>query len=71
MGRASGMADALRCLEFDVARYQDRVVRSTANLLCGYPFFIAIIVLFAVSAGRVGLFRSAVPIICSWLLLGF
>src|SRR5882724_4561452 len=38
MGCASGMADALRCLEFDVARYQDRIARSTANFLCGYPF---------------------------------
>ena len=38
MGRASGMADALRCLELDVARYQDRIARSTANFLCGYPF---------------------------------
>src|SRR5437762_7145176 len=38
MGRASGMADALCCLELDVARYQDRVARSTANFLCRYPF---------------------------------
>ena len=38
MGRASGMADALRCLEFDVACYQDRIARSAAYFLCGYPF---------------------------------
>ena len=38
MGRASGVADALRCLELDVARHQDRVARSAANFLCGYPF---------------------------------
>ena len=38
VGRASGMADALCCLEFNMARYQDRVARSTANFLCGYPF---------------------------------
>ena len=38
MGRAGGMADTLRCLELDVARYQDRIARSAANFLCGYPF---------------------------------
>ncbi len=38
MGRASGVADTLCCLELDVARYQDRIARSTANFLCGYPF---------------------------------
>ena len=35
MGRACGMADTLCCLELDVARYQDRIARSTANFVCG------------------------------------
>src|SRR4029453_4898003 len=38
MGRATSVADTLRCLELDVARYQDRIARSAAHFLCGYPF---------------------------------
>ena len=38
MGRASGVADALCCLELDMARYQDRIARFAAIFLCGYPF---------------------------------
>jgi drug/metabolite transporter (DMT)-like permease len=38
MGCAIGMADALRCLELDMACHQDRIARSAANFLCGYPF---------------------------------
>src|SRR6266496_3287816 len=38
MGRATGVADTLCCLELDVARYQDRIARSAAYFLCGYPF---------------------------------
>src|SRR4029450_8209556 len=38
MGRATGVADTLCCLELDVARYQDRIARSAAHFLCRYPF---------------------------------
>src|SRR4029453_19560312 len=38
MGRATSVADTLRCLELDMARYQDRIAGSTAHFLCRYPF---------------------------------
>ena len=37
MGCASGMADALRRLELDVARYQDRIARFAADFLRRHP----------------------------------
>src|SRR5439155_1786999 len=38
MGRTGGVVDALRRLELDVARYQDRIARFAADFLRGHPF---------------------------------
>ena len=38
VGCAGSLADALRRLELDLARYQDWVARSAADFLRGYPF---------------------------------
>ncbi len=39
LGCASGMADALCCLELDVARHQDRITRSAADFVRSDSFF--------------------------------
>ena len=38
VGCANSLADALRRLEFDLARYQDWIARFAADFLCGHPF---------------------------------